>query len=218
LPSAISVSGETLEECEPAHVFGCVDSVLVEGGFVSFVGGIVVIVIGLDAALSASDFSGAGEEGMGSFELLSAGDVVKSLHIALELLWAHSLFVIYAECFGEKFDRGLREVGREELMDGDCEKLPSQLFLGFGLPGSTAGEEFVVDDSYCPDVTLEAVLVVVEGLGRHVNRRPNIVGTESLGFGGFHGKPKIGYFEFVVFEEDVGGFEVSMDNFIAVDF
>ena len=50
-----------------------------------------------------------------------------------------------------------------------------KIFLSFGSPGGLPGEHFVVDDSEGPDITFEAIFVLIESFRRHINWRSNII-------------------------------------------
>lgn len=87
-----------------------------------------------------------------------------------------------------------------------------QIFLCFGSPRSLACQHLIVNDSKCPDITFKAVFVLVKSFRRHVYRAANIIWRIFLALSLLHGKPKICNFNLAVPEEDVGRFEVAMDD------
>ena len=99
-----------------------------------------------------------------------------------------------------------------EFLNWHRQELPSKLFLGFGFPRSFSSEHFVVNDSQGPNVAFEAVFVIIQSFGRHVDWAADIVRGILFRIGVFHGEPKIGDFDLLVFEEYVGRLEISVDD------
>lgn len=100
----------------------------------------------------------------------------------------------------------------QQVVDLLALDLPQQLLLVLGLPGSLAGQHLVEDDAQRPDIRLQRVLVPPKGLGRHVERRAHVVLVGLEGIADLDGEAKVGDLEFSVAHEDIGGFEVAVDD------
>lgn len=59
-------------------------------------------------------------------------------------------------------------LGTYNCMDGLVLYLLQQLLLIFGPPRRIIGEHLIEDDPDGPNICLERVLVLLEGLGRHI--------------------------------------------------
>lgn len=93
----------------------------------------------------------------------------------------------------------------------------TKLFLSLGLPWSPARKKLVINYSDCPYVTFETVLIVIEGLRRHIDGGAHVVGAILLRIRGLHGEPEVSHLDLAIFEQDIGWFEVAVDDSIGAD-
>ena len=92
-----------------------------------------------------------------------------------------------------------------------------QLFLCFGFPRCSPGQEFIKYYPNGPYVTFKRVLVVVEGLWGHVDGRPNVVGGKLFPLRLPHREPKVPYFDLSVLQKYICRLQIPMDDTLHVD-
>ena len=86
-------------------------------------------------------------------------------------IWLHSLLRVDLQGLSQKRTGSVGQRGRYQTLDRDCFELGLELRLSAAGPGSGAREHFIEDDPDCPYIALVTVLVAVESLGGHVDRR-----------------------------------------------
>jgi hypothetical protein len=88
--------------------------------------------------------------------------------------------------------------------------ITTKFMLGFTTPRKITVSELVTHDTDCPDITFLCVYVGDYGLWGHVNGGADIVAIPGMLRGSFY-HTKICDFELTATEEDVGGFEVTVN-------
>ena len=85
-----------------------------------------------------------------------------------------------------------------------------EFLFGNGPPGDNAFKELIENNANGPGITAAAILIIPEGLWRHVDRRAYIVLAMLMRLFGWDGESKIADLIHAVLVEDVGGFYVSV--------
>lgn len=106
------------------------------------------------------------------------------------------------------------QVLRKGAVDGEdlSADLLEELLLGGGLPGRLAMEDLVEDHSQRPDVILDCVNAAFESFGTHVKRTAHIHRLLHRVRRGTLGETEVCDFGDFVLEEDVGRFEVPVEE------
>ena len=78
-------------------------------------------------------------------------------------------------------------------------------------------KHFIENHSYSPYITLTTVVILVQSLKGHIDRRSHIIIARFFNISIPYSKSKISYFYFTFIEEDVGRFQISMYNAKSVD-
>jgi hypothetical protein len=124
--------------------------------------------------------------------------------------------VCFQRASQEIFGDGTEGLFGEEVVDLFVFDLADEFLLVFGAPGGFSGEHFEEDDSECPDIRFEGVLVASERLRGHVEGRADVVLVGFEGLRGLDGEPEICDLELLcVGDEDVGRLEVAVDDISA---
>lgn len=85
-----------------------------------------------------------------------------------------------------------------------------EFLFGNGPPGDNAFKELIKNNANGPGITAVAILIIPEGLWRHVDRRAYIVLAMLMRLFGWDGESKIADLIHAVLVEDVGGFYISV--------
>ena len=80
-----------------------------------------------------------------------------------------------------------------------------------------ACKHLIKNDSYCPNIALIAVIIIVESLQRHINRRTHIVTVGLLQLSILYCESEISYFDCSFVEEYIGRLEVPMKDSVSID-
>jgi len=78
-------------------------------------------------------------------------------------------------------------------------------------------KHFIENYTDGPNITFTTVVILIEGLKRHIDRRSNIIVGRFFDVSIPDSKSKISDFNFAFIEEDVGRFQVPMYNSESVD-
>lgn len=93
----------------------------------------------------------------------------------------------------------------------------SQLFLSFGSPWGFSHKHFKVDDTECPNIAFETVFIVIKSFRWHVNWTSNIVRRIFFRIDAFHSKTKVSNFNLMMWNEDIGRLEISVNDTVFRD-
>lgn len=78
--------------------------------------------------------------------------------------------MIELQGFEQEIRRRSGKMPGDETFDRDRLDLPLKVRFSLGLPGSVTGEHLEENDPNGPYIALGAVLIIVEGFQRHVDR------------------------------------------------
>ena len=92
-----------------------------------------------------------------------------------------------------------------------------EVSLSFSSPWSSSREHFIENDTNGPNIALEAVDIVTQGFIRHIDRRSNIVILSFFKVSAFDSKSKISDLNGLGGHENVGWFQIAMDDIVSVD-
>ena len=82
--------------------------------------------------------------------------------------------------------------------------------------GCLSHQHFVEDDPDSPDIALVRILILLIGLGTHVSRRSHIIADLRLPLSHELAKPEISDFGFSLRKEDVGCFQIPMNDVLVL--
>lgn len=74
-------------------------------------------------------------------------------------------------------------------------------------------QDLIQNNADRPDIVLRCVDIALKCLGTHVQWRPDIDGFLGIG-GGLLGEPEVSDLDDLVPEQDIGGFEIAMQEAI----
>jgi hypothetical protein len=77
-------------------------------------------------------------------------------------------------------------------------------------PGDNSFKKLIENNTNSPGITAKSILIIPEGLWRHVDRRAYIVLAMLMRVFGWDGESKIADLIHALLEEDVGRFDVSV--------
>lgn len=124
-----------------------------------------------------------------------AGVRLRRKAILKHFFWADPGVLILAQRFDEKlFGDGCEIVTAQDALYFLPFDLLDEFFFVFGPPGSVSSEHFKEDDPNGPDISFEGILVSLERLRSHVERRSHVVFTGLQNLLGLDAKPEIGDF------------------------
>lgn len=86
-----------------------------------------------------------------------------------------------------------------------------KLFFGSAFPRGSSGKHFVQNDAHCEYVGFVGVIISGEGLQRHVKWGTDVDSVFELEFS-FDSKAKVSNFPLVADSQDVGWFEIAMND------
>lgn len=93
----------------------------------------------------------------------------------------------------------------------------SQLFLSFSSPWSFSHKHFIVYDTKCPNIAFEAVFIIIKSFRWHIDWTSNIVGRILFRINAFHSKAKVSNFNLMMWNEDIGRLEISVNDIVFGD-
>lgn len=134
--------------------------------------------------------------------------------MAAELFQAHALLLVGSEALPDEVLQVLRQIFKQ--VNAVLVDLLNELSLVAAGPRCFAMQDLVQNNAHRPDIVFCGVDIALQCLRTHVKRRADVDCFLGVG-GGLLGEAEISDFDHLVPEEDIGGFEIAVQEAVLRD-